>query len=133
METCKLDLLGGGSHSFQAPFVQGVAENPVEARKVPYRMRVDTGADISVVPTKLAKRLWLTPDASLGKFEYCGPNGQTLQLSIYRLNFAIAGLPPMSDIHAVAMDVPYVLIGVWTCLEKFRVDCDFTLPSLPIR
>jgi hypothetical protein len=134
MRPLRFDLAGGGSVTLHAPLLDGVVHHPLDrTREIPFPMRIDTGADISVIPRKVFRHLQLQPDGDQ-KFPHCGPDRETQLLSIYRVDIELVGDDPqvMHGVQVVVLPVPYVLIGLWTCLEYCDLRCDFLKPLLRI-
>jgi predicted aspartyl protease len=90
--------------------------------------QVDTGADMSVGPWRLAEDLHLD---RIGEFEAVGLGGHLMTMPTFLVRMNLRGLPPQVVEVLASPDEPYVLLGR-DVLNRFRVTLDGPNPVLEI-
>ena len=90
-----------------APFVPVQVSNLADVERVPVSAKIDTGADISVIPATLIARLDLTP---AGEIVVEGYNGVQSIIYCYDVILRIDQLRVVG-LSAIAFAEEYVLLG----------------------
>ncbi|HET7503018.1 MAG TPA: hypothetical protein VFK02_18485 [Kofleriaceae bacterium] len=92
-------------------------------------IRIDTGADISVLPWELKGVLGLDDNQAVYELDYSTAAGGGRAL-VFMVNFTFDIQPgvPMEfrDVHVIFADIQTPLFGIWTALEHSSpLRCDF--------
>jgi hypothetical protein len=89
------------------PRLVGVVTNPKSGKHViDQAARLDTGADITVLPPKL-KHLLGVKDPGIDLFQLADDSTTW----IHPLNFDFPGLSPLRHVRCIFLSYPYVLLG----------------------
>ena len=118
------------TYSIPAPIIDGKITCLVSKGLHAEPIRIDTGADVSVLPRSVKKILRLKDRHSVGWMMVESIHGTTREL-VFLVNFELQGLSsqpiPFPNVHVVFqdnLDVP--LFGIWTALEHVpQLMCDF--------
>ncbi len=94
------------------------ADGSVVASEVP--AKVDTGADRTIIPTRLAEQLGLE---ALERREFEGLGGQRVTLTLFRVPVTIRRCPTVIITAAGSDGEPYTLLGR-DVLNLFRITFD---------
>jgi hypothetical protein len=121
-------------HTIDIPVERG--EAVWRGFREPVDIRIDTGADITVVPYDLlprfAKANGGTPPSAVDTFTYRVATSQYVLLDIFELDFDLPNLNKyFHTVPVIELDVPYVLLGIHRCLELCTVRCDYNAFPAP--
>lgn len=89
------------------------------------RVRIDTGADISVIPEDWEQRLLLDSlTHSRSSFEICG---QDHAVYLLEATVTLPGSSPLQfdSLPVIVMNFPLMLLGIHECLEHCRLSIDW--------
>jgi predicted aspartyl protease len=104
-----------------APFVLVILARPDgAARTADLPARLDTGADRTVVPARLASDLGLDESERL---TFAGFGGQQVELPIYEVRLTVRDLPPVDVRVAASESEPHVLLGR-DVLNRYKIVLD---------
>jgi len=95
-------------------------------KKASVGIRIDTGADISVLPSAVHAVLKLKPDSRFGQVVCRGLGTPPRPEIVYTVDFSIPGtdFPVLSEVPVIVKDrMPYAVLGIFRCLDRYDVQC----------
>jgi hypothetical protein len=92
-------------------------------------IRVDTGADISMLPLDYRQSLAIEDEHAIFETYITTPNSsRRIPKLVFMVDFLLADFgsyPDFTDVHVIFGDTPVPLLGIWTALEHKSLICEF--------
>lgn len=124
----------GTVHNIPVPLVAGQIHDRLFGVTQSADIRIDTGADISVVPIGFVKNFGLKKANAVDSLSYRVSSTYQVLKDVFELDFILpAPHPKITRVHAIELDMPYALLGVLKAFEAYDLRCDFPPQKISIR
>ena len=134
MRKISITYNSGAVHQIPVPLVAGQIHDRRFGVTQSADIRIDTGADISVVPLGFISNFGLNKTHRVDAISYRASSNYQVLKDVFELDFLLPSPhPQMARVHAIEIDMPYALLGVLKAFETYDVRCDFPPQTISIR
>ncbi len=134
MRTISITYGSGIVHSLTVPLVAGHIHDRLFGGRINADIRVDTGADVSVVPVGTLNKLGLSRSSRIDRLAFRVSASTVVWKDVFELDFILPSPhPSLATVHVIEHDFPYAVLGVLRGIGHHDVRCNFPPGTLTIR